>query len=285
MAQENVELQTCQRCGQQSSTFMNVDTGTRVALESNKEIGRLPEQVCVSCFNSLAGAVSQGVKLRLEQQAKEKNRQMLWKTRVNVVKHARQMMAQKAYSEAAVSYEKYLRILEISYDLKSGEINPSVFGKTNRSKELTVIATTYWDLLRIYDTSPKYRDRMVVAARKLAEFLPFSKIQPDVAKKAAVFAGSAKNPDIVREFLKKANIRTGRCFIATAAYEDANHPEVMALRQWRDSSLRHHRFGRAFIAFYYKNSKPVAKFLNEHPQFKPLARAGLSSFVRLIKKQ
>ncbi len=277
-----MNMATCPRCGSPAGSLINVDAGMRLALQKDTEGGPLPSQVCSSCYAALTGAVSQGVKLRLEQQAKEKNRHMLWKSRVNLVKHARQMMIQKAYSEAAISYEKYLRVLEISFDLKPGQLNPGVFGKSSRSKELTVIATTYWDLLRIYDTNPQYRERMALAARKLAEFVPFSPILPDLAKKAQAFAASAKNPDLVKEFMRLSKMGAGRCFIATAAFDYPEHPQVRALRTWRDSYLRTRPLGRAFIVFYYKNSRPLAQFLNRHPSLKPVARACLTMVARVI---
>lgn len=284
MGNENLSMPTCPRCGNPAASLVTVDTGMRLVLEKNPEVGNLPDQVCSSCYNSLTGAVSHGVKLRLEQQAKEKNRHMLWKSRVNLVKHARQMMTQKSYSDAAISYEKYLRVLEISYDLKPGGLNPGVFGKSSRSKELTVIATTYWDLLRIYDTSPQYRDRMSVAARKLAEFVPFSPILPDLAKKAQAFKSTARNPDIVNEFLRLSKLGAGRCFIATAAFEYPEHPDVRTLRDWRDSYLRQHDLGRYFIAFYYKKSRPIAQFLNRHPHLKPVARVCISTVAKVLAR-
>jgi hypothetical protein len=284
MSDRELEMKPCPRCGNPAAGLVTVDTGMRLLLQKNPDVGELPSQVCQSCYSSLTGAVSQGVKLRLEQQAREKNRHMLWKSRVNLVKHARQMMLQKAYSEAAVSYEKYIRVLEISYDLKSGQLNPSVFGKSMRSKELTVIATTYWDLMRVYDTAPQYRERMVNAARKLAEFIPYSTIFPDMAKKAQAFKLTAKNPDIVNEFMRLAKISAGRCFIASAAFEYPGHPVVLDLRNFRDHHLIDNRLGRKFVAFYYLHSRPIAKFLNRHTWLKPPVRFALYMASAIIKK-
>lgn len=42
----------------------------------------------------------------------------------------------------------------------------------------------------------------------------------------------------------------GGCFVATAAYGDRLHPEVVALRRWRDERLVRHAAGRAFIRIY-----------------------------------
>lgn len=42
----------------------------------------------------------------------------------------------------------------------------------------------------------------------------------------------------------------GGCFVATAAYGDRLHPEVVALRRWRDERLVRHAAGRVFIRVY-----------------------------------
>jgi len=282
VANENLELKNCPRCNNPAVSLVTIDAGMRLLLEKNPESRGLPGQVCQSCYSALSGAVSQGVKLRLEQQAREKNRHMLWKSRVNLIKNARQMMAQKAYSEAAVSYEKYLRVLEISYDLKAGQLTPDVFGKSSRSKELTVIATAYWDLMRIYDMAPQYRERMIGAAKKLAEFLPYSPLFPDITKKAPEFKATARNPDVVNEFMRLSKIRGGRCFIATAAFDYPEHPVVGCLRHFRDEMLRKNDIGRKIVAIYYMNSRPVAEFLNLHPWLKPPLRAALYFLSRMV---
>ena len=41
------------------------------------------------------------------------------------------------------------------------------------------------------------------------------------------------------------------CFIATAVYGDYDHPQVLKLRNFRDSTLRKSLLGRCFISFYY----------------------------------
>ncbi|MCB0350237.1 MAG: hypothetical protein KDD38_03575 [Bdellovibrionales bacterium] len=258
---DSLQIKTCPKCGNAATDLIDVDDKTKALFQKQAATSNLPSKVCSSCYSSLTSQVSQGVKLRIEAQAREKNRHMVWKSRVNLVRHARQMMSQKAYAEAAVSYEKYIRVLEISYDLKPGTLNPEVFGKSARSKELTIIATTYWDLLRIYDTNPKYRERMALVSRKLAEFLPFSPLFPDIIKNAQSFSHSAKNPDIVRDFLKKCKASAGKCFIATAAFEDSDHPIVMDFRNFRDSVLAHSFAGRIFINCYYRLSPPLAEFI------------------------
>jgi hypothetical protein len=269
------ELKTCPKCKNASNSLLNVDSGLRLALQQNG-VTDVPAQVCGACFTAFGGQVSQGVKLRMEQQAKEKNKHMMWKNRVNLIKQARAMMVNKSYSEAAVAYEKYLRILEITYEVKAGGLTPDTFGKTSRSKELTIISTTYWDLMRIYDMSPNYRNRMTVAGRKLGEFIAYSTIFPDVVRKAESFVKTAKNPDIVKEFLRRARGTSGRCFIATVAFENPFDPAVLQLRQWRDDTLLKIPGGQWIVDFYYWISPPIAKWLEHHPR----ARKSVSNLLR-----
>jgi hypothetical protein len=241
--------------------MMNIDAGMRLALkESGME--NLPPAVCPSCFEQLTGNVSQGLKLRMERDVREKNKMMAWKNRVHLIKNARNLMAQKAYSEAAVQYEKYLRVLEVVFNLKKGELSPAVFNNSSRSKELTVVASVYWDLLRIYDTHPRYADRMSTAGQKLAQFLPLSPIYPDIVKKAEAFARSCKNPKIMDNFLRQSKARKGPCFIATAAFaETPSAPELLILRAYRDRVLRPHPAGRRVIWLYYRLSPPLAAWI------------------------
>lgn len=250
----------------------------RVALQTTGMADSLPDRVCSSCYDALSGKVSKGVKLRIEQETREKNKVMLWKSRVNLVKQARALMSQKAYSEAAVAYEKYIRVLEIVYNLKAGDLTPKVFNNSTRSKELTVVASVYWDLVRIYDTSPRYGDRMKKAANKLAEFLPFSTIFPDVVKKAEAFSRSAKNPQIVKDLLKQVNAKRPRCFIATAAFGAPLCAEVQLLRLFRDRVLKNSHWGRYLILKYYVFSPPLATIIENHH----FLRWGLRKFLSFL---
>jgi hypothetical protein len=59
-------------------------------------------------------------------------------------------------------------------------------------------------------------------------------------------------------------VEPGYCFVATAAYGDYNHPFVLVLRDFRDHTLAKFGAGRDFIAWYYRNSPPLAAFIREH---------------------
>lgn len=282
---DNPKAQTCPRCKQLTDQFFPIDAGMRLALRDAGVAEQLPDQVCPTCYDSLTGHVSQGLKLRMERDMREKNKMVMWKNRVHLIKNARSLMNQKAYSEAAVQYEKYLRVLEMVYNLKKGDLSPAVFNNSSRSKELTVIASVYWDLVRIYDTSPRYSDRMQTSAGKLSQFLPFSPLYPDVIKKAEVFARTAKNQTVIRGFMKNTKAKRGPCFIASAAFANEPFaPELYILREFRDQVLRPWYWGRQLVWIYYRMSPPIAAWLSNSQLKMRATRWLIKKIAQRLKK-
>jgi hypothetical protein len=53
----------------------------------------------------------------------------------------------------------------------------------------------------------------------------------------------------------------GHCFVATAAFGDYDHPQVVLLRAFRDRVLAESAIGRSVIAFYYQASPPLAAWI------------------------
>ncbi|MFP5520226.1 MAG: CFI-box-CTERM domain-containing protein [Bdellovibrionia bacterium] len=273
----------CPRCGIQVNELMPVDSDLAGKMREGGE--ESPGQVCAGCVSDLkrtyASTTSGGV-LMAQERAKEQQRLQLWRSRVGLIKKARLCMTQKMFSEAAVAYEKYLKILEIVFDVKKGStLTPDLFKESARTTELTVVASTYWDLLRIYDSHEKYADRMQKAAKQLAVFVKFTPIYPDIMKKAEIFAKSAKNPQIIRNFLKDANEQKGACFIATVSfYEGA--PEVQALRLWRDQTLMQSPAGQFFIKIYYHISPSIAEIISKSTLLKATSRALLKLLIKCV---
>lgn len=277
-------LLPCPRCGNQTDTLVTIEPGMRIALaESGGETP--PDRTCSACFDQLTGSVSQGLKLRMERDVREKNKMLMWKGRVTLIKNARGFMMAKSYSEAAVQYEKYIRVLEIVYNLNKGDLSPAVFNNSKRSKELTVIASVYWDLVRIYDSSARYGDRMQASAQKLSEFLPFSTVYPDIVKKAEIFAKSARNPAVMKNLLRATKSSRGPCFVADAAFAHQPHAlEPFIFRRYRDEHLRRTVVGRRLIWAYYQTSPRLARVLRRHPRAAALARVLLVKLARRLKK-
>ena len=93
---------------------------------------------------------------------------------------------------------------------------------------------------------------------------------------------AAKTASPMRETSAKKNASSG-CFIATACYGDPNHPDVRALREWRDLKLCHSRVGRCFIAVYYTVSPPIAHFVETRRTLTTIGRLLVSTIVQLIR--
>lgn len=69
------------------------------------------------------------------------------------------------------------------------------------------------------------------------------------------------------------------CFIATAVYQNANHPFVNDFRLFRDTYMVGNNFGENFIRNYYKYSPNFARKLN---RIKILRKIVLVSFIKPI---
>jgi hypothetical protein len=73
------------------------------------------------------------------------------------------------------------------------------------------------------------------------------------------------------------------CYIATMAYGDYDHPQVMILRQFRDNVLDKYTVGRWFIRYYYHYSPKLVMQLKNKKNINSLIRKSLNQFIKLIK--
>jgi hypothetical protein len=272
----------CPGCGKEAE-LLSLDSGMKLRL---KETGQhdLPESVCGDCYTRFTSTISQGAQLRAKAQAMSQHRMSLWRNRVSLLKQARQYMDSKAYSEAAVYYEKYLKILEIIYEIKPGGLTPEIFKNKARQKELTIITTVYWDLVRIYDTSAKYGDRLKRSIDKLILFAPNSTLMHQLVKNVATHAKSAKNPELFKDLHRQFGIKRRGCFIATAAFENQESPEVLLLQRFRDTWLDTSRLGKEFIEFYYSTSPAIADWMTRNPRSKKPIRTMLRVITFCLEK-
>ena len=75
------------------------------------------------------------------------------------------------------------------------------------------------------------------------------------------------------------------CYIATACYGDAEHPDVVALRDFRDQRLRKSVAGRVFIAAYETLSPPLAAQLGSKQWIgKSVRQRFLEPLVKQVKR-
>lgn len=75
----------------------------------------------------------------------------------------------------------------------------------------------------------------------------------------------------------------GTCFVATAAYGDPQHPDVVYLRNFRDQSLVRYEKGRAFISWYWRIGPNLARYVSRHPALRTPARYSIGLIVLALK--
>jgi hypothetical protein len=77
---------------------------------------------------------------------------------------------------------------------------------------------------------------------------------------------------------------SGGCYIATMAYGDYNHPQVMKLRYFRDHYLNRYVIGRHFIKLYYRYSPGFVRKLKNKQKVNDVIRHVLDQLIKIIKK-
>lgn len=69
------------------------------------------------------------------------------------------------------------------------------------------------------------------------------------------------------------------CYIATMAYGDYNHSQVVKLRKYRDNRLKSTVLGRCFIALYYIISPWLVKALGNNQSVNAFIRKTLDALI------
>lgn len=212
----------------------------------------------------------------------ESYKKKLWESRVAFVKKGSVLVQGRMFGEAAIVYEKYLKILELIYDCKQNELKPEMFKNSSRLAELSVITAVYWDLVRIYDSNKAYLPRQKKAAEQLIQFSNYTPLYAQIVKKAELFQKVSKNPEVIRHLISVSTKKSARCFIATSAFESADAFEVKALRIYRDENLLNSNLGQRFIFIYYKYSPAIACFMDKHTYLKAPIRLVLRILIKCV---
>jgi hypothetical protein len=74
------------------------------------------------------------------------------------------------------------------------------------------------------------------------------------------------------------------CFVATAAYGDPDHPDVVFLRAFRDGQLQASAAGRAFIALYWKVGPALAKPVSRSSLLRRGTRMAIEWIVQILRR-
>jgi hypothetical protein len=81
-----------------------------------------------------------------------------------------------------------------------------------------------------------------------------------------------------------SNNGSSGCYIATMAYGNYDHPQVLELRTFRDEFLSKSYLGRNFIKLYYRYSPLLVEKLKDKTKTNDIIRTLLDQFIKIIKK-
>ena len=76
----------------------------------------------------------------------------------------------------------------------------------------------------------------------------------------------------------------GSCFVASAAYGDPSHSDVVALRRFRDEWLVHRAWGRDCVALYWRVGPVLARVVSSQDVTGRVSRGVLSFVVRVLNR-
>ncbi len=89
--------------------------------------------------------------------------------------------------------------------------------------------------------------------------------------------------DLHSQLSEHTQSSSGGCYIATMAYGDYNHPQVIALRKYRDDRLSRLILGRLFVNIYYAISPHLVRMLKNQKCLNRVIRHLLDRWVKHIK--
>ncbi len=274
---------TCPHCQMATNALTPVSSVLRQKIKIAHSTMVLPNSLCANCMSEMNELAGQGSSVLINEKTKEDSRAKLWRSRVSLLKKARNLMNRKSYGEAIINYEKYLRLLETVFEVKEAGLKPELFKERLATKELTIIASVYWDLLRVYDTNEKYRARMLTTAQKLIQFAPYTPIVIDLVKKADSYRGKARNPEIFKNLSRELMYKKNFCFIATCVFEQQNEWHyIEKFRLFRDRYLLKTPWGRSFISVYYRFSPSIVKIMEKFPLMKKPVRFILKALSQVF---
>lgn len=277
----STEKEICPKCGNAAALLHPMEESMLKRLKEEAEVEMPYSSVCTTCYKLLSKQISHGTLLNAEKKIQKDFRKNIWKSRLHLVRQGRTLMAREQFAEAAACYEKYLKIIEYTYEIKRTEITAETF--KDRPREITLIAVALWSLLEVYDAHITYQERQEAAAELLGNLIGYTNLYTSVVKAASLKLKTAKNPKAYKLFLKTANVKYSGCFIATVAYPYRNHPTLLTLCAFRDQVLLKSVLGRGFTSVYYRFSPSFAYRLQHISWVRRLLRRILPPIATCLK--
>ncbi len=85
--------------------------------------------------------------------------------------------------------------------------------------------------------------------------------------------------------LNNSSSSSDSCFIATAAYSTATHPDLDTFRQFRDEKLLTHFAGKHLVSIYYQIGPSIAHYVDKQQHIKCFLRQQLGRLAEWMRRQ
>ena len=109
----------------------------------------------------------------------------------------------------------------------------------------------------------------------------YNKVYDETAFASEIDELSASAKETIKQEEKAAS---SGCFVATAVYGTATHPDLDTLRTFRDDFLGETKLGRQFIKFYYKYGPSMAQFVRGRGLLKGAVYRAIRGLVSILRK-
>jgi hypothetical protein len=188
-------------------------------------------------------------------------------TRFTLTRLAREAARSNDFITAIKNYNGYLRILAEVHNVDPFELNPSMFDPQKDLSELLLIAQVYWELIKIYDKTPKLQEEFQKALNQFVVFTinqQFQIVNAEMLRKYMKTSRSANMNELQKAY-DKIFIESDKCFIASMCF-GADHDITHQLRQFKPW-LVSFSVGKNITGIYYHCSPKLVQFCREHPLF------------------
>jgi hypothetical protein len=143
----------------------------------------------------------------------------------------------------------------------------------------------------LVDIANNLQDRVVSKSMTLDQLLSQLEVQDrvfgslltlDLGDRAQQYTSNSKRglQQLIGQIKQAKSSNSGGCYIATMAYGDYDHPQVMKLRRFRDDVLSESAFGRMFIKVYYALSPRFVRILRNSKGVNTLIRKLLDKWIK-----
>ncbi len=206
--------------------------------------------------------------------------------RITIAKVARNAFLAKNYTNAIRQYTEYLTVLGHAKEIEDiFTLSPSDFDEKTPVSELLLISHVYWDLGRMYASSPNYTE---YHHKSLAQFVKFTANQPyqvlnsEMVRKFIKKRKRAKDDETYLEFLGTIHSQifteSNSCFVASYAF-GSEHEVTNTLRKFKKDLLKW-PLGFHSVRLYYKYSPLLINYIVRHKVLDKFTRLTIIPILR-----